>query len=308
MKRLQGKVAIITGASKGLGVHIAAALAREGVQLVLAARSERALAETCRAAESHGVHAIAVPVDLAAREAVEQLVARAEQAFGRVDLLVNNAGIMHVEDYAVLDPDSIEQTIQLNLRAPMLLARRVLPGMIARGEGHIVNISSVAGLGGGAYTESYSATKHALMGFTRSLRLTLEAEGHPIGASVVCPGIVPDLGMFHENMRASGAIRPARFGVAPAEAVARAVVRAIQRDQPEVVVNSLPVRPLVMLLTMFPSLAGRIARATGLGEVCRDIAHGQPGYSQTSVAPRTSSDDSRARQSEMTRDESLRVS
>ena len=74
-------------------------------------------------AQSHGVRAIAVPVDLSAREAVEPLIGRAEQEFGRVDLLINNAGIMHVEDYAVLDPDSIDQTIRLNLRAPMLLVQ-----------------------------------------------------------------------------------------------------------------------------------------------------------------------------------------
>lgn len=273
MKHLQGKVAVITGASKGLGVHIANALAKEGVNLVLAARSEVALSEACRAAESHGVRALAVPVDLSGREAIERLLERADQAYGRIDLLINNAAVLHTENYAALDPDAIDETLRLNLRAPMLLTRRVLPGMIARGEGHIVNISSVAGLGGAAYTETYSATKHALVGFTRSLRLSLEAEKHPVGVSVVCPGFVPDTGMFDDKMRASGTSLPARFGFASAEAVARAVIRAIQRDQPEVVVNSLPVRPIVMLLTMFPSLAGRIARATGIGDVCRDLAH-----------------------------------
>ena len=272
MKHLHGKVALVTGASKGLGVHIAHALARQGVHLVLAARSVGALSEACRGAEAHGVRALPVPVDLGATDSLEHLVERAEQAFGRIDLLINNAGVLHTEAFAELDPEAIDETIRVNLRAPMLLARRVLPGMIARGEGHIVNISSVAGLGGAAYTESYSATKHALVGFTRSLRLTLQAEGHAVGASVVCPGFVPDTGMFHDNMRASGATMPARFGLATAASVARAVIRAIQRDQPEVVVNSLPVKPIVLLLTAFPSIASRVARATGIGEVCQDMA------------------------------------
>jgi short-subunit dehydrogenase len=273
MKQLQGKVALVTGASKGLGLVIANALAKEGVDLVLTARSADALSEACRTAQACGVRALPVPVDLSTREAVELVADRAEQVFGGVDLLINNAGVLHTQDYALLDPDAIDETIRLNLRAPMLLTRRLLPGMIARGEGHIVNISSVAGLGGAAYTESYSATKHALVGFTRSLRLTLEAERHPVGVSVVCPGFVPNTGMFHDNMQASGTSLPARFGTATAESVARAVIRAIQRNQPEVVVNSLPVRPIVLLLTMFPSIAGRISRATGIGDVCHDMAH-----------------------------------
>ena len=277
MKNLEGKVALVTGASKGLGVQIARALAREGVHLVLAARSEALLGEACRVATELGVKAIAVPVDLAKRESLERLATRAEQTFGRVDLLINNAGVLHTSDFATIDPAAIEETLSVNLRAPMLLSRRVMPGMIARGEGHIVNISSVAGLGGAAYVESYAATKHALVGFTRSLRLTLQAEGHPIGASVVCPGFVPDTGMFHDSMRATGATMPSRFGLANAEDVARAVVRAIRRDEPEIVVNSLPVRPIVLLLTLFPSLAGPIARVTGIGDVCRDMAHGVPG-------------------------------
>jgi short-subunit dehydrogenase len=273
MRRLRGKVALVTGASKGLGLVIADALARAGVDLVLTARSADALSEACRSAEAHGVRALPVALDLSAREAVDLVADRAEQVFGGIDLLINNAGVLHTRDYALLDPDAIDETIRLNLRAPMLLTRRLLPGMIARGEGHIVNISSVAGLGGAAYTESYSATKHALVGFTRSLRLTLEAEGHPVGVSVVCPGFIPNTGMFHEQMQASGTSLPARFGMASAESVARAVIKAIQRNQAEVVVNSLPVRPIVLLLTMFPSIAGRVARATGIGGVCHDMAH-----------------------------------
>ena len=276
MKQLRGKVALVTGASKGLGVHIALALAKQGVHLVLAARTANALLDTCRAAEAHGVRALAVPVDLSDRASLEALVTRAENTFGRVDILVNNAGVLFSEDYATIAPDAIDQTIRVNLRAPMLLTRRVLPGMIARGEGHIVNVSSVGGLGGAAYHESYSATKHALLGFTRSLRLTLRAERHPIGASAVCPGFVPDTGMFHQSMRETGAEMPALFGTASTDSVARAVIRAIQHNHAEVVVNSLPFRPIVILQTVFPSLAGPIAALTGIRKTCHAMAHGRP--------------------------------
>lgn len=275
MKQLQGRVALVTGASKGLGVHIAHALAKRGVHLVLAARSPGPLSETCRAVRVHGVHALGVPVDLAERGGVDHLVARAEREYGRVDLLVNNAGVLHTHDYAALDPAAIEQTLRVNLHAPMLLTRRVLPGMIAAGEGHIVNVSSIAGLGGAAYTEAYTATKHALVGFTRSLRLSLRSEGHKVGASVVCPGFVPDTGMFHDGAEQTGASMPARFGSASAGAVARAVVRAIERDQAEIVVNSLPVRPVVVLQTLFPRMAGVIARLSGIDTACRDLAYGR---------------------------------
>lgn len=274
MKDLSGKVALITGASRGLGVHIAKALAGEGVDLVLAARSESALQACCREVRAAGVRATAIPVNLAQRADVLALALRAEQAYGRIDILINNAGVLHTEDYAQLDPLAIDETIDINLRAPMLLTRALLPAMIARGAGHVVNVSSVAGLGGAAYTESYSTTKHALVGFTRSLRLTLQAEGHPVSASVICPGFVPETGLFHDSMQASGASMPARFGYATAESVARAVITAIRRDRAEVVVNSLPVRPVVMLLTLFPTLAGRISRATGIGAVCKELAHG----------------------------------
>ena len=274
MKNLRRKVALVTGASRGLGIHIAKALANEGVNLVLAARSESALQACCREVTAAGVQATAIPVNLAQRADVESLARRAEEAYGRVDILVNNAGVLHTDDYAQLDLHAIEETIDINLRAPMLLTRLLLPAMIARGEGHVVNVSSVAGLGGAAYTESYSTTKHALVGFTRSLRLTLQAEGHPVSASVICPGFVPETGLFHDGMQNSGTALPARFGYASAEAVARAVVEAVQRDRAEVVVNSLPVRPVVMLLTLFPSLAGRVARATGIGAVCKELAHG----------------------------------
>lgn len=284
MKELRGKVALVTGASKGLGVQVALALAEQGVHLVLAARSADALAEVCRAARARGVRASAVPVDLSAGESLEALVTHAEREFGRVDILVNNAAVLHTADYAKLDPEAVDETIRVNLRAPMLLARRVLPGMISRGEGHIVNVSSIAGLGGAAYHETYSATKHALVGFTRSLRLTLRSERHPVGASVVCPGFVPDTGMFHESMRDTGASMPARFGTTSADDVARAVIRAIRRDEAEVVVNSLPVRPIVMLLGLFPSLAGPVSRLTGIGETCQQMAHGKQAAHPVAVA------------------------
>ena len=154
MKIRPGDVALITGASRGIGRHIALALARRGMDLVLAARSQEgldAVAAEVRAAT--GVTVWTLTVDLGDRAQAAALVARAEEAAGRVDVLVNNAGLE-----AALRPDEVTfdelgAITDVNLLAPMLLTRRVLPGMLARGRGHVVNVSSVAGLLASAYSE-----------------------------------------------------------------------------------------------------------------------------------------------------------
>ena len=191
-----------------------------------------------------------------------------------MDVLVNNAGVWQPVDYTRADLDQIEGVIDLNLRAPMLLSRLALPGMIRRGGGHIVNVSSVGGLGGAPYAESYSATKHALVGFTRSLRLTMRSEGYPVGVSAICPGFVWGTGLFQDAMDRTGASGPRRFGSCTPEQVADAVVDAIVHDRPEVVVNSVPVRPLVLMQTMFPSWTEKISVASGIFRVCKEVVDG----------------------------------
>jgi NAD(P)-dependent dehydrogenase (short-subunit alcohol dehydrogenase family) len=116
------------------------------------------------------------------------LVGRAEAMLGPIDLLVNNAGIEPAAAYRALNEDELEAVVRVNLLAPMVLARRALPGMLERGRGHIVTVSSMAGKAGTACNTAYATTKAGLVGLTRSLRA--ELAGQPVGASVVCPGFV----------------------------------------------------------------------------------------------------------------------
>jgi short-subunit dehydrogenase len=260
---LKGKVALVTGASRGIGVHIARTLAGQGMRVALSARSAADLEKRRAELEASGAEAIAVPADVGDRASLEGLVHSVEKAFGAIDVLVNNAALEQYAIYDAMDLDDIEQVIRVNLTGPMLLARMVLPGMIGRGRGHIVNIASLGGLGGTPYAETYTATKHGLVGFTRSLRATIRGEGHPIGVSVVCPGFIDGTGMFQSMKEQYGVVAPATLGASPAEDVSLAVLRAIRTNECEIVVNRKPVRPWLVVLASFPGLADWLAEKTG---------------------------------------------
>jgi len=238
--------AILTGASRGIGAVLADALAARGVDLVLAARSEAGLDE--------------VRAKVGRREQLERLVDFAQQKLGSVDLLVNNAAIEQMGYYEEMDLGVIESFVAVNLTAPMLLTRMLLPSMLVANRGHIVNIASLAGLAPTAFGEPYSATKHGLVGFTRALRATLQTRGSLVSASVICPGFVSDAGMYHEMNVQHGIVAPPQLGTCTPEAVAQASLRAIERDEPEVVVNGKPIRHLVVLGVAFPRLMERIAK------------------------------------------------
>ena len=278
MKELRGRTALVTGASRGIGAHIARALAGEGMRLVLVARSAGAL-EGVAAGLRARTEVVTIPADLARRDQIEALAERA----GAVDVLVNNAGLELAAAYHTVAPETIDELIAVNLTAPMILTRLLLPGMIARGGGHVVNISSLAGLVGTPYGEVYCATKHGLVGFTRSLRLTAEAEGYGVGASVICPGFISDEGMFADAAGGAGVKAPAMIGTSPPQAVAKAVVRAIVRDEPEVIVNSRPVLPMLLTQLFSPRLAPKIASRVGVVTLFRRLAEHR---AATESAPR----------------------
>jgi len=141
MRIADGQTAMITGASRGLGVYMARKLAAKGVNLVLAARSADALEDVSAQIRTLGVKAIAVPTDVTVRSELEYLVYRATEEFGPIDLLVNNAGIECTSRYELLTLDEIQQALEVNLTAPMILTRLVLPAMLERDRGHIVNIA-----------------------------------------------------------------------------------------------------------------------------------------------------------------------
>lgn len=267
MRELRGKVAVVTGASRGLGPYIARALADRGMRLVLAARSREGLESAAEQVRARGVEAAVVPCDVADTAAREALVREAETAFGAIHVLVNNAGIETTFSYHRLSPEEIERVIAVNLVAPMLLTRLVLPGMLARREGHIVNIASLAGKQGPAYNGPYAASKAGLIGFTQSLRA--EYRGTGVSASVVCPGFVREAGMF-ADARARVDREPSRIlGTTTPQAVADAVVRCIERDLPEALVNPGPTRLLMAILALAPSFGEWFARRAGVTDIFR---------------------------------------
>jgi short-subunit dehydrogenase len=263
METLTGRTALVTGASRGLGRHIAGALASEGMDVVLAARSAGPLRELAAALEGAcGVRATAVPADLTVRGEVEELARSAEDEQGGVDVLVNNAGVTNSWPYHLRNPEEIGRGVELNLLAPMLLARRLLPGMVERGRGHVVNMASLAGKAGPPYEAVYGATKAGLIGFTQSLRR--EYHDTDVGASAICPGYVRGTGMYADGVEETGVEAPKRVGRTTPDDVARAVVRAVREDVPEILVNSTPVRPMLVLSEASPRLGEWMGRALGL--------------------------------------------
>jgi short-subunit dehydrogenase len=253
MKNLRGRTAILTGASGGIGRYIAPALAKAGMNLVLVAFPGLGLDEVCSAATKEGAKVLALDIDLRDSGQRRQVVSAALKQFGEVDVLVNNAAVEFCCAYHELSETNIKDVLSVNLEAPMMLTYLVLPEMLRRGRGHIVNISSFAGRLGPGFQEPYSATKAGLTAFTYSLRGTYRRTG--VSASVVCPGFV-EAGVYSRLKAKVGHPAPGLFGasVCSPERVVRAVVRVIRHDLPEVFVNRYPVRPALALYALSPSL------------------------------------------------------
>jgi short-subunit dehydrogenase len=269
MEQLRGRTALVTGASGGLGVHLARGLAREGMNVGLVARREPELSALAAELEKLGVRSAALPADLSDLGQVDPLIERAEQALGPLDLLVNNAGVEIGAAFPLLTREELTSTVDLNLTAPMLLTHRVLPGMLERGHGHVVFISSIAGKIGPAYNEPYAATKAGLVGLTQSLRAEYLHE--PVGFSVICPGFIAGDGMY-QRMVEEGVKSNRLMGETTVEKVTEATVRAIQRDLPEVIETGTPVRPMLALAQVAPGLVERIAPRFGVTEIFRRTA------------------------------------
>ena len=269
MDQLRGRTALVTGASGGLGTHVARRLAGEGMKLVLSGRREDALAAAVEGVRRLGVEAEAIPADLSDLGQLEPLVERSESALGPIDVLVNNAGVENVAAFTSYTRDELTQMVDVNLTAPLLLTRRVVPGMLERGRGHVVFIASLAGKIGPAYSASYAATKAGLVGVTQSLRA--EFANAPVGFSVVCPGFIAGDGMYQRVVEQG--IRSNRvLGETTTEAVADRVVDAIRRDRPEVIETGAPVRPLLALGQVAPGLAERIVARAGATRLFERVA------------------------------------
>lgn len=209
-KQLEGRTALVTGASQGLGRAIALAFARQGASLVVTARSEARLRTLGDEARALGVRALVVPADLAVEREIGELARAAMSAFGGIDILVNNAGVIHPR-IPVVDFDTalFRSVIDVNLIAAFVITKALLPGMIERRYGKIINISSIGGRKGGAGRSAYRITKAGLISFTESL--AAEVKQHGIDVNAICPGAVETEG-YREAFGASGGGRHAKLG------------------------------------------------------------------------------------------------
>jgi NAD(P)-dependent dehydrogenase (short-subunit alcohol dehydrogenase family) len=188
--KLQGKLAFITGGGRGIGSAVAFAFAREGADIVVAARSQDQVDEVARAIrEKHGVEALSLVCDVSNRESVGRAFAEATTSFERgPDILVNNAGIAVSAAFLKTDDELWQRLLATNLSGTFYCSREALPVMIARGWGRIINMASIAAKTGAPYIAAYAASKHGVLGLTRSLAHEVATKGITVNA--ICPGYV----------------------------------------------------------------------------------------------------------------------
>ena len=268
MHALSGRTAILTGASGGIGSYIAQALSQQKMNLVLAGLAAPSLDEL---AENilKTTNAITVVMDVTKRDDLERLVTQTIEKYGGLDLLVNNVGIEMISRYHTLAPDDIERSINVNLTSAMVLTRLVLPEMLSRKRGHIVNISSLSAKAGPPCAEPYAATKAALIAFTESFRA--EYQGTGVSASVICPGFVT-AGIYKRIVEETGFCAPRLLGTSSGEVVARAVVRAVKEDIPEIIINPGPQRLLTALAELSPSFSEWLMNRIGVVDWFMNVA------------------------------------
>ena len=229
---LAGQVALVTGGSRGLGRAFAEGLAHAGAAVAVTGRDEATLATAATAIEAAGGRAIAIPADVTDRAAAEDAVAETERALGPVGILVNNAGIARaLQDTWSVDPDEWWRVVEVNVRGPFLYARAVLPGMMARGHGRIINISSGAATVAIAYAGAYVASKAALSQWTNVLAVELQGSG--VVALAYSPGMVRTDGTeytaasatVHESLRKAFTEQFAKGADTPMEQTVAAFMR-----------------------------------------------------------------------------------
>ena len=259
---LAGARALVTGATGGIGGAVARALHARGAHVLLTGRREELL-EKLRV--ELGDRAEVVPLDLAEPDGPARLAERA----GAVDVLVANAALPasgRVEDF---EPDEIDRALDVNLRAPIQLTRALLPGMLERGHGHVVLVSSLSGKAASPRSGIYSATKFGLRGFAAGLREDVEPRG--IGVTVVFPGFVSEAGLFAD----SGVKLPPWVGTRTPAQVADGVVRGIERERAEVDVAPFGLRVGTRVAGLAPVTAARLQRRLGSERIADALAEAQ---------------------------------
>jgi short-subunit dehydrogenase len=260
---MQGKVAIVTGASRGIGQIIAQTLAQRRVKVIAVARSMDNLSKTCQLIEDEGGQATPLMADMTQSEKFEALIEKATSVYGRLDFLINNAGIEQYQYFKNYSLEYIDNCLRTNLHAPILLSKAILPQFLEQGSGQIINIASLAGKKGVSYNSIYSASKSGLIMWTDAIRQELSQTD--VNISVVCPGFIRESGMFHN----SGQSAPKLLGSSLPQDVADGVIKCILNNSAEVIVNPGPMKPLLALNQISPRLGDWVVKLFGVPEMNR---------------------------------------
>jgi len=262
MDTLAGSTALVTGATGGIGDAIARALGGRGARLLVSGRREPELTQLAGA-----VRGTAIVCDLSVGSEVDRLGEAALEA--DVDVLVANAALPASGLLSELTQGQVNRMLDVNLRAPIELARVLAPAMAARGRGHLVFVSSISGKVASPASSMYNATKFGLRGFAFGLREDLRGSG--VGVSVIAPGFIRDAGMF-----AKTAVKlPPGVGTRTPQDVADAVVRAIEHNRAEVDVAPLGLRAGAAFGSVAPGLAGWVSDKLGSAQIARQMAERQ---------------------------------
>lgn len=263
--QLRDSKVLITGATGGLGAAMARALKARGAQLVLTGRN-RALLDPL--AEELG--AVAAPCDLTDRVALRALLTE----HGDVDVLIANAAVPGSGLLESFTEEELDRIVEANLTAPIQMARALVPGMVERGRGHLVFMSSLGGKVASPGASMYAATKFGVRGFAFGLRQDLEKTG--VGVSVISPGFIRDAGMFAKS-GVEGSLPPG-VGTSSPQQVVEATINAIERDLFEVTVAPLPMRVGATFGLAFPRAAAVTQKLSGAKGIAERLAEGQASY------------------------------
>ncbi len=258
--QISGSTVLITGATGGIGHAIARALSARGANLILTGRRTEVLEPL-----AGELNARSLTVDLSDRSEVERLSAEA----GQVDILLANAALPASGTLDSFSVAQIDRALDVNLRAPIILAHALAPDMVARGRGHLLFMSSLSGKAATPGAALYNASKFGLRGFAAALRADLRASG--VGVSAVFPGFIRDAGMFAD----SGVKLPPGIGTRSPEDVAKAVITAIEHNRGEIDVAPLPLRASTIFASVAPELAANVARRLGSDDIARQMEAGQ---------------------------------
>lgn len=260
-----GKVVIVTGGSRGLGLTIARRLAAEGARLALFARDEQELERACAELRELGGEALPVPCDLLEREQLLGAVATVVDHYGRIDVLINNAGIIEVGPLENMRPPDFEKSMQLHFWAPFNLIQEIIPHLRRAGGGRIVNIASIGGKMAVPHMAPYSMSKFALVGLSDAFRT--ELAGHDIHVTTVTPGLMRTGSQLHAKFKGNHGAEFTWFSLSTAlplsavdgDRAGEMIVEACRRGQSSLIIGW-SARLGIAGNALFPSLTGEIMK------------------------------------------------